>query len=59
LSAPQIKPINPRTMMTVSRNIYEVFLMPRRSGQLEDSLGSFASNNLLNCAFHVNCPTAL
>ena len=59
LSAPQIRPINPRTMMAVSRSIYEVFLMPRRSGQLEDSLESFASNNLLNCLFHVNCPSAL
>jgi hypothetical protein len=33
--------------------------MPGRSGQLEDSLESFASNNLLNCPFHVNCPSAL
>jgi hypothetical protein len=33
--------------------------MPRRSRQLEDSLESFASNNLLSCSFHVNCATAL
>lgn len=29
LSAPQIRPINPRTIMTVSRNIDEEFLMRR------------------------------
>jgi hypothetical protein len=59
LSAPQINPINPRTIMTASRNIYYEFLMLLFDSRLEGSLQSFASNNLLNCPIDVNCAASI
>ena len=54
LSAPQIKPMNPRTIMAESRNIGQEYSGFRRSAQLDCALRWFASNNLLKLSNHVN-----